>query len=318
MKMLTIEVVEALGNNQFWVTGRCCEDDICIGDVLWSNDSSDASILVKAIEVYGKRQEILYHGYVGGVIVEVLTGGRPPNAGYFYSHSINNFTEKMANPIGFSRTERIKKMKRRFLESKEYKVLLEQTTLHLDKANLWQLEFFHEEDPKKEKLFAKHSGLKKIPKKLFLFKALKFLSLDSNQLTELPSEFKNLEALETLSLNKNQFCNFPKVIFDLPSLERLYFSDNQLKSIPPSLGRMGQLKTLALSGNPIKSLPDSFIGLNNLERLVLDRTHLSEFPLQVLSIKRIRHISLKGTIVKTVPEKVYQSFPDLIVDLESH
>jgi len=84
MKMLTVEIVEKLGENKFWVTGRCCEDDLHVGDILWSDNLPAVSVLVKRIELYRKNVNVLHHGYVGGVIVEILTGYDFPSLGYLH------------------------------------------------------------------------------------------------------------------------------------------------------------------------------------------------------------------------------------------
>ena len=81
MKTLIIGVVEALPEGLFWVTGRCCEEDISVGNILYHDTKPEVRVKVKEIEVYHKKRDILAHGYAGGVIVELLDGGILPNSG---------------------------------------------------------------------------------------------------------------------------------------------------------------------------------------------------------------------------------------------
>ena len=73
MKELTVEIVEELDDGTFWITGRCCGDDINVGDVLSHKFDPNITVEVVRIEVYGKQRESLYRGYVGGVIVKLFS-----------------------------------------------------------------------------------------------------------------------------------------------------------------------------------------------------------------------------------------------------
>ncbi len=81
MKMLTIEVVETFSESTYWITGRCCREDIRIGDILFHNTQPDLKVVVVAIEVYNKERNVLCHGYVGCVKVELINGNSFVNNG---------------------------------------------------------------------------------------------------------------------------------------------------------------------------------------------------------------------------------------------
>ncbi len=82
MKMLTIEVVEKLSDTTYWITGRCCREDLRIGDVLFSDIQPETKVVVVGIEVYNIKQIVLHHGYVGGVTVKLLGGDVLPDCGF--------------------------------------------------------------------------------------------------------------------------------------------------------------------------------------------------------------------------------------------
>lgn len=82
MKMLTIEIAEKLAESLFWITGRCCREDICVGDVLFHDTKHHVRVVVEEIEVYHKKENVLAHGYVGGVTVRLLGGYILPNSGF--------------------------------------------------------------------------------------------------------------------------------------------------------------------------------------------------------------------------------------------
>ncbi len=85
MKMLTIEFLEKKDGNLFWITGRCCRDDIFVGDILSHDTEADIKVVVKEIEVYHKKKDFLAHGYVGGVIVRLHSGNTLPSSGFLIS-----------------------------------------------------------------------------------------------------------------------------------------------------------------------------------------------------------------------------------------
>ena len=94
MKMLTVELVEELENSLIWITGRCCRDDIRVGDILFHDSSRDIKVVVEEIEVYQKKREMLAHGYVGGVIVRVIDGGTLPCSGFLVDGNKENIQDQ--------------------------------------------------------------------------------------------------------------------------------------------------------------------------------------------------------------------------------
>lgn len=94
MKKLTIEVVEYIvAKDMYWITGRCCGDDIAIGDRLCSESEPALIVSVKEIEVYSLKETVLHHGFVGGVIVEILEGKEIKEGGLLVSEGTLNGSE---------------------------------------------------------------------------------------------------------------------------------------------------------------------------------------------------------------------------------
>ena len=89
---------------------------------------------------------------------------------------------------------------------------------------------------------------------------LRFLELDSNDLSSLPAGvFDDLAALEELSLSDNDLSSLPDDIFDkLTALKTLYLYDNSLLSSLPAgvFDELTGLEILWLRDNDLSTLPD--------------------------------------------------------------
>ena len=69
MKELLIDKIFKKKEFSYFLTGRCCQDDILIGNVL-KHLKSDIEFVVKDIQLYGKSYEFLAHGYHGTIVVD--------------------------------------------------------------------------------------------------------------------------------------------------------------------------------------------------------------------------------------------------------
>jgi len=80
---------------------------------------------------------------------------------------------------------------------------------------------------------------------------LRWLYLESNQLSDLPAEIGNLTNVTWLHLSRNVLSNLPAEIGDLTNLTRLLLYNNQLSSLPAELVNLVELTSLSISDNYI-------------------------------------------------------------------
>ncbi|XP_069683581.1 uncharacterized protein [Periplaneta americana] len=105
-------------------------------------------------------------------------------------------------------------------------------------------------------------------------KVLKYLALDSNEITELKvGTFRNLTSLENLTLSSNEISELREGIFgDLQSLKLLNLNTNKISYIEANVfAHNSNLSELYLSRNRLSYVdPSTFSPLVQLERLYLD------------------------------------------------
>jgi len=120
--------------------------------------------------------------------------------------------------------------------------------------------------------------LKVFPKELVRFKALKKLSLDSDEIRELPPEVGALRELRELRLGGNQLTELQKEIGRLSKLEVLDLHFNQLKSLPPEIGELRALRHADLHHNKLCKLPAQIGRLDHLKVLDVGDNELRDLP----------------------------------------
>ncbi|XP_047459448.1 leucine-rich repeat-containing protein 27-like isoform X2 [Mugil cephalus] len=102
-----------------------------------------------------------------------------------------------------------------------------------------------------------HSPAEKAePRELAEYHSTETLCLSRSKLNHFPSSILKNRALRYLSLEGNQISSIPDSMFvSLPYLLWLDLRKNQLVSLPAEIGSHRVLKTLLLEGNPISELP---------------------------------------------------------------
>lgn len=133
---------------------------------------------------------------------------------------------------------------------------------------------------------------------------IKYLNLDSCQLTEISDEIYEFKSIETLSLDHNQINSLPDSINTFKKLKGLYLKDNEISKISDNLGKLNHLEELNLSENKINSLPDSIINLKNLRSLYLSGNQLQTIPEQLGNINSLKSIDLSHNPLKVIPENI--------------
>ncbi|KAJ3436225.1 hypothetical protein M0812_18282 [Anaeramoeba flamelloides] len=114
-------------------------------------------------------------------------------------------------------------------------------------------------------------------------RTLRWLSLDSNLITQIPRLIKNMKLLECLYLRHNKIRSIPQELNKCKELHELCLSYNQITEIKNGVFVFNSLKILDLSGNPIQSLPQEIQNLN-LDFLAIEDCLLTSKPNNLSSL----------------------------------
>ena len=120
--------------------------------------------------------------------------------------------------------------------------------------------------------------LLKISNNFKLFKNLKSLKLDYNQITFIPSFIGELLHLETFTISSNLISYMPTSIQNLTSLKTFNFSNNRIERLPIEFGQLAAMQTLYMDGNYLMAIPTTICYLKRLSELSFDWLEFVEPP----------------------------------------
>lgn len=168
-----------------------------------------------------------------------------------------------------------------------------------------------------------------IPNEIQLFKKLKEVDLNNENIKELPDTLFYLEELEKLNLNHNKIKFLPKQLEKLKNLKQLDLSNNQLKVLPDELTTLNRLESLSLSSNNLEKLPREVKALSNLSFLDLNTNLINKIPDLPISItwlsflnNQLEELPESFTLLKNLKTVVltnnkFVSFPLELLSLEA-
>ena len=143
------------------------------------------------------------------------------------------------------------------LEAKGRNIIKIHKTIYLNLLNLVNIDL-------------SDNKLLKISKNFRLFKNLKSLKLDNNQISFIPSFIGELNQLELFSISKNLLSIIPTSIQDLTQLKSFYFSYNKIDNIPIEFGQLNSLNILYMDCNYFTKIPTTLFYLKKLKELSFD------------------------------------------------
>ena len=143
------------------------------------------------------------------------------------------------------------------LEAKSINIIKIHKTIFFNLSNLINIDLHH-------------NKLLKISKNFKLFKNLKSLKLDSNQISFIPSFIGELTKLEIFTISSNLITYIPTSIKNLINLKTLNFSNNKVDRLPIELGQLESLQILHMDGNYFTSIPTTLCYLKRLIELSFD------------------------------------------------
>ena len=143
------------------------------------------------------------------------------------------------------------------LEAKSINIIKIHKTVFINLSNLINIDLHH-------------NKLLKISKNFKLFKNLKSLKLDSNQISFIPSFIGDLINLQVFTISSNYITYIPTSIKNLTNLKNLNFSNNKVERLPIELGQLDSLQILYMDGNYFTSIPTTLCYLKRLNELSFD------------------------------------------------
>uniref|UniRef100_L7N3B7 Leucine-rich repeat-containing protein 7 n=1 Tax=Xenopus tropicalis TaxID=8364 RepID=L7N3B7_XENTR len=148
-----------------------------------------------------------------------------------------------------------------------------------------------------------HCSLQQVPKEVFsLERTLEELYLDANQIEELPKQLFSCQALRKLSIQDNDLSNLPTTIASLVNLKELDISKNGIQEFPENIKCCKCLTIVEASVNPISKLPDGFTQLLNLTQLYLNDAFLEYLPPEGLElIQNLKELWIDNNSLQTLP-----------------
>ena len=126
-------------------------------------------------------------------------------------------------------------------------------------------------------------------------------------------EVASLTGLKWLRLNSNQLSSLPS-LDALKSLRRIYLRDNKFEEVPEALKGLPSLTDIDLSGNPVSEIPEWLAKKEGLEFLSFSRTKITKLPDDLSSWRRLKALQL-GDLQMTPDEmtRIRKSLPDVAV-----
>ena len=148
-----------------------------------------------------------------------------------------------------------------------------------------------------------------------VLKSVDYLNLDCNKLTNVDA-IVEFPALKWLRLNSNNLSSLPTNGFArLSKLRRIYLADNRFTAVPKQLDELSSLKEIDLSGNiGIKEVPDWMAKKQGLEDLSFSGTSIEKLPEDISAWRSLRLLRL-GELKMSVGEmkRIREALPDTTV-----
>ncbi|MDA0807468.1 MAG: leucine-rich repeat domain-containing protein [Planctomycetota bacterium] len=143
-----------------------------------------------------------------------------------------------------------------------------------------------------------------IPDEVFELTWLKYLDLDSCELTDLSPKIAGLKELKTLDVSRNRLTELPPEIGQLANLTDLYLSENLLTTLPPEIGQLINLTNLVLSKNQLTTLPPEIGQLTSLTGLDFGSNQLTTLPPEIGKLANLTDLSLSENLLTTLPPEI--------------
>ena len=117
------------------------------------------------------------------------------------------------------------------------------------------------------------------------------IDLSDNRLMKISKNFQLFKHLKSLKLNNNQISFIPQFIGELNQLEHLSLFKNFINVIPTSIQDLSQLKFFDISSNKVEDIPMEIGFLNSLNVLHIDCNNFTKIPTTLYNLKKLTDLS---------------------------
>jgi leucine-rich repeat protein SHOC2 len=134
-----------------------------------------------------------------------------------------------------------------------------------------------------------------------VWKRIRILNLDRNELHNLPVELCVLDELEVLSVEHNLLTTVTPTLMQLSRLQVLAIGNNRIQSLPQSLKKLIQLEELLLETNSLTVVPTMLPSLISLTDLRFDNNRVASLPPELANLQMLQILSFQNNVVDTIP-----------------
>ena len=143
-----------------------------------------------------------------------------------------------------------------------------------------------------------NSGITEIPKEILLFKKLRVLNLEENDLSKADfSILRHITGLQKLNIGQCNLTKMPSSIFSLTKLDELDIYFNKISELPEELFTLTNLRGLEIGGNYLTSLSPDISKLTNLEWIEFSSTQIWTLPDEMTKLTSLKKIYPNDTMI---------------------
>jgi hypothetical protein len=134
-----------------------------------------------------------------------------------------------------------------------------------------------------------------------VWKRIRVLNLDRNELHNLPVELCVLDELEVLSVEHNMLTTVTPTLMQLSRLQVLAVGNNRIQSLPQSLKKLIQLEELLFETNCLTVVPTMLPSLISLTDLRFDNNRVASLPPELANLQMLQILSFQNNVVDSIP-----------------
>jgi len=155
-------------------------------------------------------------------------------------------------------------------------------------------------------LYLNSNDLTSLPDSICKLNSLIELKLTYNDIKSVPNCLDNLSSLKKLILQSNYLTSLPSEIFDIKTLEYidLSYNDNMEGEIPSSIGNLKNLKYCKIDNCSITKIPKEIGNCESLEELDLSDNAIKELPSEIGNLKKLEILNLGFNSIKKIPKEI--------------
>ena len=153
-------------------------------------------------------------------------------------------------------------------------------------------------------LYLRRNKIEVLPEAIGNLTALRKLSFNYNEISEVQDGIARLQNLEELSLYQNKLTSIPKSFYELRKLKIIDLYYNQIEKIEDDISNLRNLEVLYAANNRIFSLSENIGELSSLKELYLHHNRISYFPTGISRLTALRVLRFNDNYFATFPDPI--------------